>query len=80
VQLDLRAANKWQLTNAGVPETQIAISDLCTGCRPDLLFSYRREGAGAERAEARNSAAEAPRSGSRGTGRMMAAIGIREKK
>jgi len=45
VQLDLRAANRWQLMDAGVPESQIDVSDLCTACRADLLFSYRREGA-----------------------------------
>ncbi len=45
VQLDLRASNRWQLVDAGVPEKQIAVSDLCTACHPDLLFSYRREGA-----------------------------------
>ncbi len=45
VQLDLRAANRWQLADAGVPESRIAVSDLCTACRTDLLFSYRREGA-----------------------------------
>jgi YfiH family protein len=45
VQLDLRASNRWQLMNAGVPEKQIDVSDLCTACRTDLLFSYRREGA-----------------------------------
>jgi YfiH family protein len=45
VELDLRAANRWQLADAGVPESKIAVSDLCTACRPDLLFSYRREGA-----------------------------------
>lgn len=45
VQLDLRAANRWQLLDAGVPESQIDVSDLCTACRTDLLFSYRREGA-----------------------------------
>jgi purine-nucleoside/S-methyl-5'-thioadenosine phosphorylase / adenosine deaminase len=45
VWLDLRASNRWQLIDAGVPENQIAVSDLCTACRPDLLFSYRREGA-----------------------------------
>jgi len=44
VQLDLRAANRWQLIDAGVPESKIAVSDLCTACRTDLLFSYRREG------------------------------------
>jgi YfiH family protein len=45
VQLDLRACNRWQLIDAGVPEKQIDMSDLCTACRTDLLFSYRREGA-----------------------------------
>jgi YfiH family protein len=45
VQLDLRASNRWQLIDAGVPEKQIGVSDLCTACRTDLLFSYRREGA-----------------------------------
>ncbi len=45
VQLDLRAANRWQLIDAGVPEKNIEVSDLCTACRTDLLFSYRREGA-----------------------------------
>lgn len=44
VQLDLRAANRWQLIAVGVPEKQIDVSDLCTACRTDLLFSYRREG------------------------------------
>jgi len=60
VQLDLRAANRWQLADAGVPDSQIEVSDLCTACRTDLLFSYRREGAK--------------------TGRMMAVIGVRDKK
>lgn len=45
VNLDLRAANRWQLLDAGVPPKHIAISMLCTRCRPDLFFSYRREGA-----------------------------------
>jgi YfiH family protein len=45
VQLDLRAANRWQLEDAGVPAKQIDVSDLCTACRTDLLFSYRRESA-----------------------------------
>jgi len=45
VQLDLRASNRWQLIDAGVPEEHIDVSDLCTACRTDLLFSYRREGA-----------------------------------
>jgi polyphenol oxidase len=45
VQLDLRASNRRQLADAGVPESRIDVSDLCTACRADLLFSYRREGA-----------------------------------
>jgi polyphenol oxidase len=45
VQLDLRASNRQQLIDAGVPEKQISVSDLCTACRTELLFSYRREGA-----------------------------------
>ena len=45
VKLDLRASNRWQLIDAGVPERQIFASSLCTACRTDLLFSYRREGA-----------------------------------
>ena len=44
VRLDLRASNRWQLMDAGVREKQIFISGLCTACRTDLLFSYRREG------------------------------------
>ncbi len=45
VRLDLRAANRWQLTEAGVKPENIAVNDLCTACRTGLLFSYRREGA-----------------------------------
>ena len=44
VQLDLRAANRWQLVAAGVRLRNIAASTLCTGCRSDLFFSYRKEG------------------------------------
>ncbi len=49
VQLDLRAANRWQLLDAGVNPENIAVSSLCTGCRRDLFFSYRKEGAGTGR-------------------------------
>jgi purine-nucleoside/S-methyl-5'-thioadenosine phosphorylase / adenosine deaminase len=42
--LDLLAANRALLTEAGVPPSQISVSGLCTACRPNLLFSYRREG------------------------------------
>jgi YfiH family protein len=44
VRLNLHAANRWQLTEAGVQPENITASDLCTACRTDLLFSYRREG------------------------------------
>ena len=58
VRLDLRKANRAQLLDAGVHAQNIFVSDLCTACRQDLLFSYRKQGAE--------------------SGRMMAAIGIRE--
>ena len=62
VQLDLRAANRWQLIDAGVKPRNIAVSALCTRCRTDLFFSYR-----GERSE----------SGVSHSGRMMSVIGIR---
>jgi YfiH family protein len=43
VHLDLLAANRAILTEAGIPGRQISVANLCTACRPDLLFSYRRE-------------------------------------
>ena len=45
VRLDLRKANRAQLIDAGVSPANIFVSDLCTACRPDLLFSYRKQGA-----------------------------------
>jgi YfiH family protein len=45
VLLDLRKANQSQLAAAGVNPKNIHTSDLCTACRPDLLFSYRKQGA-----------------------------------
>jgi copper oxidase (laccase) domain-containing protein len=45
VLLDLRKANRSQLEAAGVPASNIFVSDLCSGCNRDLLFSYRKEGA-----------------------------------
>jgi purine-nucleoside/S-methyl-5'-thioadenosine phosphorylase / adenosine deaminase len=45
VLLDLRKANRAQLLEAGVPQANISVSGLCTSCRRDLLFSYRKEGA-----------------------------------
>jgi YfiH family protein len=44
VLLDLRKANRAQLLEAGVPPGSVFVSDLCTSCRTDLLFSYRKEG------------------------------------
>jgi YfiH family protein len=45
VFLDLRKANRSQLLEAGLHDKNIFVSDLCTACRRDLLFSYRKEGA-----------------------------------
>lgn len=42
--LDLRTAIRRQLMDAGVPPGRIASVPLCTACRPDLFFSYRRDG------------------------------------
>jgi len=43
VRLDLVAANRWQLLDAGVRASNVIASELCTSCRTDLLFSYRKE-------------------------------------
>jgi polyphenol oxidase len=43
VQLDLIAANRSILMDAGVPAANIFSSEYCTYCRSDLFFSYRRE-------------------------------------
>ncbi|HEX8178464.1 MAG TPA: peptidoglycan editing factor PgeF [Pyrinomonadaceae bacterium] len=42
-RIDLHRANRQQLSAAGVPGAQIYTAPLCTICRPDLFFSYRRE-------------------------------------
>jgi YfiH family protein len=44
VLLDLRKANRAQLLGAGLRAPNIFVSHLCTACRRDLLFSYRKEG------------------------------------
>jgi purine-nucleoside/S-methyl-5'-thioadenosine phosphorylase / adenosine deaminase len=44
VHLDLRKANRSQLLAAGLRAENIFMSDLCTGCRKDLFFSYRKQG------------------------------------
>lgn len=41
--LNLRALNRYQLTQAGIPDNQIIDYDQCTMCQADKYFSYRRE-------------------------------------
>jgi YfiH family protein len=43
VLLDLPKANRLQLLEGGLLERNIFVSDLCTACRVDFLFSHRRE-------------------------------------
>jgi polyphenol oxidase len=43
VRLDLRKANRAQLLSAGLTNKNTYVSDLCTACHADLLFSYRKE-------------------------------------
>lgn len=43
-QLDLKALLGWQAGSLGIRQEHIHMVDLCTICRPDLFFSYRREG------------------------------------
>jgi len=42
--LDLAAANRAQLADAGIPTAQIEVCGDCVSCNPDLYFSYRRDG------------------------------------
>ena len=42
--LDLPRVAEIQLREAGLPDDSIARSGLCTSCRPDLFFSFRRDG------------------------------------
>ena len=41
-QLNLWEANRIVLSEAGIPENQISVTDICTYCNPELLFSHRR--------------------------------------
>lgn len=43
-RLDLQTANLLQLREAGVRSSSVATVQLCTSCRKDLFFSYRRDG------------------------------------
>ncbi len=49
VLLDLKKANRAQLVDAGLRSENIFVSDLCTACRRDLFFSYRKEGSASGR-------------------------------
>ena len=40
--LDLRGLNRYQLLQAGIPDSQIIDHDECTYCMPEKYFSYRR--------------------------------------
>jgi YfiH family protein len=42
--LDLRAANRELIVEAGIPPDQIHVSNLCTACHPEAFFSHRRDG------------------------------------
>jgi YfiH family protein len=41
--INLLEANRGQLISAGVDPARISVAPLCTMCRTDLFFSYRRE-------------------------------------
>ena len=43
-QLDLWEANRRILLEAGVKEDHMAVTDICTCCNPELLFSHRASG------------------------------------
>ncbi|HEY9402164.1 MAG TPA: laccase domain-containing protein, partial [Pyrinomonadaceae bacterium] len=42
-RIDLQRANRRQLTDTGVSPARIHTAPLCTICRDDLFFSYRRD-------------------------------------
>jgi YfiH family protein len=52
LRLDLHSAVHRQLRAAGIAADSIETIGLCTSCRPDLLFSYRRDGPGPDRMHA----------------------------
>ena len=49
LRLDLWAANREQLLDAGVPVEQVHQSELCTASHPEWFASYRRDGKGTGR-------------------------------
>ena len=40
-QLDLHVLNRLMLEEAGIPADRIFVTDVCTKCNPELLFSHR---------------------------------------
>lgn len=42
-RLDLRRINERQLLASGLKAPNVEVSDICTSCRHDLFFSYRKE-------------------------------------
>ena len=40
-QLDLWEANRYVLLEAGIRPEHMAVTDICTCCNPDKLFSHR---------------------------------------
>jgi len=49
LRFDLAAENIRQLGDAGIPSANVRDLGLCTACRSDLFYSYRREGDKADR-------------------------------
>ena len=43
VEVDLAAANRDLLIDAGLPASRIQMSDMCVSCHYELFFSYRRD-------------------------------------
>lgn len=39
--LNLHAANRINMLHAGIPQRNVHVTDICTCCNPDLLFSHR---------------------------------------
>ncbi len=39
--LNLHAANKLNMLRAGIPQSNIHVTDICTCCNPEILFSHR---------------------------------------
>ena len=42
--LNLHAANVANMVNAGIPADNINVTDICTCCNPDFLYSHRASG------------------------------------